>query len=102
MAQIVVIDTGSKRVNNEIGDIVAIHEDDVELTGSGYVAFKIMRVDGMAQLKLEQSLVSEKEGNVSKYSYNLTLSKTDIDSLKNSATSEADKILILKKITAKD
>lgn len=47
MAQIVCIDTGTVRPGSEIGDVVAIHDDDVELSGSGYANLEIIRVAGM-------------------------------------------------------
>lgn len=54
MAQLVLIDTGTLRYVdgkpiNAIGDVVAIHDDDVSLTGSGYANFKIIRVPGTAE-----------------------------------------------------
>lgn len=52
MAQIVSIDTGTKRNNNEIGDIVAVHEDDVDLGGGGYSTFKIIQVKGITLSEL--------------------------------------------------
>lgn len=48
MAKIIMIDTGTKRNNNNIGDIVAIHDDDVELNDS-YNTFKIVEISGTAQ-----------------------------------------------------
>ena len=54
MAQLVLIDTGTLRYKdgkaiNAIGDLVSIHEDDVDLTGPGYAGFKIVRVPGTAE-----------------------------------------------------
>ncbi len=54
MAQLVLIDTGTiRRVDgiaiNAIGDLVSIHDDDVALTGPGYVNFKIVKVPGTAE-----------------------------------------------------
>ena len=49
MAQIVCIDTGTVRTGQEIGDIVSIHDDKVELTGPGYDGFRILRVPGTAE-----------------------------------------------------
>lgn len=49
MAQIVCIDTGTLRDGiNRIGDVVAIHDDDV-LLGPSYSGFKILSVPGTAQ-----------------------------------------------------
>ena len=48
MAQIVLIDTGTKREVNNIGDIVSVHDDDVALGGS-YQCFKIVKVPGTAK-----------------------------------------------------
>jgi len=42
MTQLVLIDRGTQKGNNEIGDIVAMHEDDVEL-GDSYKHFKIIK-----------------------------------------------------------
>ncbi|OPZ42656.1 MAG: hypothetical protein BWY95_02327 [Bacteroidetes bacterium ADurb.BinA104] len=54
MAQLVLIDTGTIRLKdgvaiNAIGDLVSIHDDDVALTGPGYVNFKIVKVPGTAE-----------------------------------------------------
>ena len=49
MAKIILIDNGTKRDNNNIGDIVGIHDDDVELTGAGYNNFKIVKIAGKAE-----------------------------------------------------
>ena len=54
MAQLVLIDTGTLRIKdgvaiNAIGDLVSIHDDDVALTGPGYVNFKIVKVPGTAE-----------------------------------------------------
>ena len=48
MAQIVLIDTGTKREVNNIGDIVSVHDDDVAL-GDSYQCFKIVKVPGTAK-----------------------------------------------------
>lgn len=48
MAQIVLIAAGTYREGiNNMGDIVAIHDDDVILTGKGYEGFGIVAVKGM-------------------------------------------------------
>ncbi len=53
MAQIVSIDTGTLRTGiNEIGDIVAIHEDDAELSGSGYSNLKVTKISGITLSEL--------------------------------------------------
>jgi len=54
MAQLVLINTGTIRyvdgvAINAIGDLVSIHDDDVALTGPGYVNFKIVKVPGTAE-----------------------------------------------------
>ena len=43
MARIVCIANGTKRDSNNLGDVVSIHDDDVEL-GPSYNAFKIIEV----------------------------------------------------------
>lgn len=52
MAQIVSIDIPTKRDNNEIGDIVALHEDDVDLSGGGYSAFRVIQIQGVSLSEL--------------------------------------------------
>ena len=59
MAQIVCIDTGTLRSVCEVNDIVAIHDDDVELTGSGYANFKVVKVMGKTGADI-RALVSSK------------------------------------------
>lgn len=45
MAQIVMIDTGTVRPDKAfVGDIVSIHEDNVELSGPGYASFKVLKI----------------------------------------------------------
>ena len=47
MAQIVLIDTGTLNPEvNAIDDIIAKHEDNVDLTGSGYETFRIIKIEG--------------------------------------------------------
>lgn len=54
MAQIVCIDTGTLNTEiNEIDDIVAIHDDDVELSGSGYENFKVIKVYGKTKAEID-------------------------------------------------
>lgn len=68
MAKIVLISDGTKHDNNNIGDIVAIHDDDVEL-GLSYNSFKIVELSGTAEqvrVELEKkipeiSIIDEKE-----------------------------------------
>ena len=56
MAQLVLIDTGTlKKDINEIDDIVAIHDDDVALTGSGYINFRIVKVEGKTAAEVKAS-----------------------------------------------
>jgi hypothetical protein len=48
MAKVVIIDTGTYRKDiNNIGDIVSIHDDNVDLSGPGYDNFKIIDIPGM-------------------------------------------------------
>ena len=48
MANIVSIDTGTLNPGyNELGDKVSVHDDHIELSGSGYAGFKITHVGGM-------------------------------------------------------
>lgn len=47
MAQIVLIAEGTyKEGRNFIDDVVAVHDDDVELSGSGYANFTILSIKG--------------------------------------------------------
>ena len=48
MAQIVYKKT-ELRENEAIGDIISVHDDDVELTGAGYLQFGIRKVKGTAK-----------------------------------------------------
>ena len=48
MAQIVYKKT-ELRENEEVGDIIEVQEDDVELTGAGYLQFGIRKVKGTAK-----------------------------------------------------
>ena len=59
MAQLVLIDTGTLRYKdgkaiNAIGDLVSIHEDDVDLTGPGYAGFKVVKVPGTAMVETKK------------------------------------------------
>ena len=46
MAQVVLIDTDTARPGQEVGDVVSIHDDKVELSGLAYKGFRIVHVDG--------------------------------------------------------
>lgn len=60
MAQIVCIKQETyKEGINKIGDIVAIHEDDVTLDGAGYLGFDIIKVEAMTAKEVQAKLVSE-------------------------------------------
>jgi len=48
MAQIV-YKKSQLRENEAVGDIISIHDDDVELTGAGYLQFGIRKVKGTAK-----------------------------------------------------
>jgi len=52
MVQIVCIDTGTLRPNCEVNDIVAIHEDDVELSCSGYGDFKVINITRLSATQI--------------------------------------------------
>ena len=57
MAKIVCIDTGTAKTGiSEVGDVVSIHDDNVDLTGPGYENAKIIRVDGMTALEVRKIL----------------------------------------------
>lgn len=63
MAQIVTIALGTVRMDkdgvtplNRIGDIVAIHDDDVALTGPGYDNFKVIKIAGLTAKEAEDVL----------------------------------------------
>jgi len=57
MAKIVCIAAGTIRPGIcEIGDIVAIHDDKVELTGSGYVNFTVYAFPGLTSEEVRESL----------------------------------------------
>lgn len=55
MIQIVCIAEGTHRENiNEIGDIVSMHESDVDLTGIAYSTFEVIEIDmTMEEFRLE-------------------------------------------------
>jgi len=56
MAKIVCIDTGTTRQGTaDIGDVVSIHEDDVEL-GSGYDNFKIIDIPGVSTQEVREKI----------------------------------------------
>lgn len=62
MAQIVCIADGTYREGlNEIGDIVSIHEDDVNLSGKAYSTFKVLTVTDLEaeEIKLTLSEIPE-------------------------------------------
>lgn len=57
MAQIVCIDIGTVNIGIcELGDIVSIHDDDVALTGSGYINYKVIKVEGKTVKELRAAL----------------------------------------------
>jgi hypothetical protein len=59
-AQIVCIDTGTVRSGfSEIGDVVSVHDGDVELSGSGYEGFRIIRVEGLSGAELRAVMAAK-------------------------------------------
>ena len=54
MAQMVLITDESVRPGMEVGDIVSIPDDDVELSGAGYQTFKIVKVEDYTAKKLRE------------------------------------------------
>ena len=63
MAQMVLIDTGTLNILiNDLGDVVAAHEDDVELTGMGYEPFRVVSITNVTVsqlLDIYSSLIPE-------------------------------------------
>lgn len=41
---------------NNIGDIVSIHDDDVELSGEAYAAFKVIEIPGIKSIDIQTKL----------------------------------------------
>jgi hypothetical protein len=57
MPQIVLIDTGTyKPGTNEVGDFVALHEDDVDLKGGAYASFRVLPVAGLTVQEIKAGL----------------------------------------------
>ena len=57
MAKIVCIDTATAKTGiSEVGDVISIHDDNVELTGPGYANAKIVQVDGITALEVRAIL----------------------------------------------
>ena len=55
MGQIVCIDIGTLNTKvNAIDDVVAIHDDDVALTGQGHECYKIVKVEGKTAKELNE------------------------------------------------
>ena len=56
MAKIVCIAEGTVREGIcEVGDVVSIHDDNVELTGSGYTNFTIIEMPGLTATQVRES-----------------------------------------------
>ena len=57
MAKIVCIDTGTAKTGIcEVGDVVSIHDDNVELAGPGYTNAKVISVSGVTALEVRKIL----------------------------------------------
>lgn len=53
--QIVLIDTGTLNILiNETYDIVACHEDDVDLSGSGYDPYRVVKITGISLVQFNE------------------------------------------------
>ena len=63
MAQIVLITASTARLGQEVGDIVSIHDDDVDLSGPAYKGFQIVRVKASKDeiLQIMHSIRPEKK-----------------------------------------
>ena len=90
------IDNGTKRKNNNLGDIVAIHDDNVQLTGSGYATFKIIRIKGYSKAKFESFMESDDGTEKSKYMYNLLTTAQESTDLNGNDTVKQAQILTSK------
>lgn len=58
MAKIVCIDIGTKRFNNNLGDVVSIHDDQEVTSGGAYSMFKIYKVEGLTAKEVKDALNS--------------------------------------------
>lgn len=101
MAKIVCIDTGIFKSDiNNIGDVVSIHDDDVDLSGGAYDTFKIIIIKGITAAEIQvkfNSLITKEI--VSKYPINMdNLTGQDLDDLSSDKT-KAEKYNILEKVT---
>lgn len=94
-AQIVLIDSGTHRVGiNNIGDIVDIHDDNVDLTGGGYDAFDVVIVhtsdDPITAVELKARLSALVIGEpTSKYKHKLSLNTPQRNALANGSYTKA-------------
>lgn len=101
-AQIVCIDTGTYHNGiNNIGDIVAIHEDDVNLS-SAYSTFKVIQIVGITKLEVLEKLPISTVNKISKYSCQIILTKQETDALSSDLVSRAEKYIILNKLVANE
>ena len=57
MAQIVCIAKGTYREGiNELGDIVSIHNDDVDLSGNAYSTFEVLQITDLEAEEIQATL----------------------------------------------
>jgi len=57
VAQIVLIDTGNLNILiNETYDVVAVHEDDVDLSTSGYTGYRVVKITGITADQIKEIL----------------------------------------------
>ena len=83
----------SKFREKNLGDIVAIHEDDVQLTGSGYATFKIIKIKGYSMAKF-RGVMSVLDGTEKgKYSHNILVTSQEVVDLDGSDTIKQSQIL---------
>ncbi len=94
--QIVTVTSESVRGSTQVGDIIAIHEDDVQLTGNGYAHVKVIRIKGYTKADLSKFLATPTETENSKYLYNLTTTTQDSIDLNSDETVKKSQILTSK------
>ena len=75
MAKLVLIAEGTQKGLNTIGDLVSIHDDNVELSGAGYANFRVVNLPGITAETVE-TLISENteiiENAMTKFQFNFS------------------------------
>lgn len=99
MAQIVQIAVGTLRPNNQLGDVVEVQEDNVELSPA-YNTFTVQQAEGLTKEEVTtifEAKIPEPRDGLKKYPISLILTGLERANLANASIPKSVKLILLDK-----